>query len=161
MVTELRIDVDLKALCPKWCKVYYAMDRTILVAKYLVFLDVVFGVERLEVYGTKNGLHLYVGIGEDLEPWTVLLVQQAVDDPFRIMFNTLRIMGRLRGTFNLLFKRKYRVVFEGGRIVEREVVHTERRLRLLERWFWRYIKRARERRGWLERYIQCEGVFRE
>lgn len=144
--TLLKVDLDFKEYVPYWVLPYYMMSRIVKAQKYLCVLDNFFEIKSIEVYRTRNGLHLYIYIDGDLPDWAILCLQSPIDDEFRMVFNVARLLGIHSGPFNVLFKDKYRIEYVGRKKISFEKHHEAKRLRILEKIFVRSLEKARKQK---------------
>lgn len=102
---ELLIDIDYK---PKrwnrWCEEFVSKLR---------FASINLGLEigKVKVYETNKGLHIYIDVYSELKlnSKDICFIQLLLGSDYkRELFNWIRIRGRYRGKWNVLFINKER-----------------------------------------------------
>jgi len=133
---ELKIDLDLPNSIPHSFLLLQKFARRLRRLASDCFVD----LDSLRTFVTNKGLHIYITVTCDIDMsereklmFTLILQSFLLDDSGRSYANLMRLLGKRRGRFNLMFKCKNKYYYENGRI-KHEVVHCEKRNKLLERY---------------------------
>lgn len=137
-VTEfkLKIDLDLPNSIPHSFLLLQKFARRL----RRLSTDCSVDLSSLRIFVTNKGLHIYITVSCNIKMsereklmFTLILQSFLLDDSGRSYANLMRLLGKRRGRFNLMFKCKNKYTLENGK-VKHEVIHCEKRNRLLERY---------------------------
>jgi len=131
MEAILKLDIDFPVRIPNRAIIeYLTMKKLMEVRAYIKTISKFYHVKKLEVYNTSKGIHLEIMLEEQLTKEQIQLLQAPIDDKMRNLFNALRLIGKIKGTWNLLFKEKWK--FEKGKL---KLIHKRTKNKLLTKWF--------------------------